>query len=206
MFFWPQKPNYPERSLSNLGQRRFSPLYPPDPLLFNVSHPTIKNSLSEHCDCEKRKSFVVYLTENQLFLPFPSPAPSPPLLCPVSLLFRAKSVLPPLPLPLFHALFISAELAKDKVKGYPPFTHPNRSEDFCPLTLTLSYLQTFTFLGTCCRRILRKLFQTAQLDGKTKSVRVKKKTFYATDLGFIILRNCVPVKTQWIDNDICFDN
>lgn len=37
VFFWPQKPNYPERSLSNLGQRRFSPLYPPDPLLFNVS-------------------------------------------------------------------------------------------------------------------------------------------------------------------------
>ncbi len=68
------------------------------------------------------------------------PAPSPPLLCSVSSLFHAKSVLLPLPLPLFHALFISAELAKDKVKGYPPFTHPNRSKDFCPSNLSLSYL------------------------------------------------------------------
>lgn len=65
--------------------------------------------------------------------------PPPPLLCPVSSLFHAKSVLLPLPLPLFHALFISAELAKDKVKGYPPFTHLNRSEDFCPSTLSLPY-------------------------------------------------------------------
>nr|WFG70157.1 insulin-like growth factor II [Osteobrama belangeri] len=99
----PIKPNYPERSLSNLGQRRFSPLYPPDPLLFNVSHPTIKNSLSDRGNCEKLES----------------PAPSPPLLCPVSSLFHAKSVLLPLPLPLFHALFISAELAKDKAFDLP---------------------------------------------------------------------------------------
>lgn len=69
MFFCPQKPNYPERSLSNLGQCRFSPLRPADPLL-NVSHPTIKNTLSDPCGCDKRESFTFYLTENQLFLPF----------------------------------------------------------------------------------------------------------------------------------------
>lgn len=80
------------------------------------------------------RSHNIWLKINCSFL-FPGLAPPPPLLCPVSSLFHAKSVLLPLPRPLFHALFISAELAKDKVKGYPPFTHPNRSKDFCPSTL-----------------------------------------------------------------------
>lgn len=42
VLFWPQKPNCPERSLSNLGQQRFSSLHPQDLLRFNVNHPTIR--------------------------------------------------------------------------------------------------------------------------------------------------------------------
>lgn len=34
----------------------------------------------------------------------------------------------------------------------------------------------------------------------------KQTPFYATDFAFIIHCGCIPVKTQWIDNEICFDN
>lgn len=34
----------------------------------------------------------------------------------------------------------------------------------------------------------------------------KQTPFYATDFGFIVQRRWVPVKTQWINNEICFDN